>query len=232
MTDSELLGVEAFFHVASGNAFDLLAPMPKMKSYMNDIRSIPADQFTQRWAGFATLIRPFKFFKVEHQLPLFQIVQRCAENQNDYEFKPFLSTSSTNEVQAISQQYPQRWNIEEFFKNTQDYGWHKAGTLNLNIRYAQMTLALVAQAAVYQLKQKLGEPYSSWDAQHFAKNLLGGLEGDIRVKNDTILVTYYNAPNTKKLKSLLENTPLKLSQKNINPKIPWLFDFKLDFKFK
>jgi hypothetical protein len=41
-----------------------------------------------------------------------------------------------------------------------------AGTLNLNIRYGQMTMALVAQAAIHQMRQRLGEPFSQWDASH------------------------------------------------------------------
>ncbi len=46
-------------------------------------------------------------------------------------------------MQDLSLNYPQRWHIEEFFKNDQALGWHRAGTMNLNIRYGQMTMALV-----------------------------------------------------------------------------------------
>jgi hypothetical protein len=68
-------------------------------------------------------------------------------------------------------------------------GWQRAGTLNLHIRYGQMSLALVAQAALHQLRQRLGEPFCRWEATHFARHLFGGLEGDVRVKGDTILGT-------------------------------------------
>ena len=37
--------------------------------------------------------------------------------------------------------------MEEFFNAHQALGWDRAGTCNLNIRYGQMTMALVAQAA-------------------------------------------------------------------------------------
>ena len=73
----------------------------------------------------------------------------------------------------------------------QALGWQRAGTLNLNIRYGQMSLALVAQAVIHQLRQRLGPPYQSWDAAHLAQSVFGGLEGDVRVHEDTILVTYY-----------------------------------------
>jgi hypothetical protein len=34
-----------------------------------------------------------------------------------------------------------------------------------------MTLALVAQAVIHQFRQRLGDPYGSWDAEHLAKDL-------------------------------------------------------------
>jgi hypothetical protein len=42
--------------------------------------------------------------------------------------------------------------VEEFFNAHQKLGWKKAGTLNLNIRYGQMTMALIAQAAIHSFK--------------------------------------------------------------------------------
>jgi len=52
-------------------------------------------------------------------------------------------------------------------------GWHRAGTLNLNIRYAHLSMVLVAQAAIHQLRQRLGAPFVQWDATHLARNLFG-----------------------------------------------------------
>jgi hypothetical protein len=122
--------------------------------------------------------------------------------------------------------------VEEFFKFSQAMGWHRTGTLNLHIRYGQLTMALLAQAAVYQLRQRLGQPVADWDALHLARNLFEGLEGDVRVEQDTIVVTFYNAPNAELLRSHYENLPDKLRQQGIDPHIPWLYNFKLDFRFR
>ena len=104
--------------------------------------------------------------------------------------------------------------------------------MNLHIRYGQMTLALVAQAVIHQFRQRLGDPYGSWDAEHLAKDVFNGLDGDIRVSTDTILVTFYNAPNVEQLREHYEHLPEKLCKENIDPRIPWLYNFKLDFRFK
>ena len=133
---------------------------------------------------------------------------------------------------ALTRDFPDRWHIEEFFKFNQALGWDRSGSLNLNIRYGQMTLALVAQALLHQLRQRLGMPFAQWDAKHFAEELFGGLEGDVRVHDDTVLVTYYNAPNVEQLRKHYENLPAKLAAEGISPQIPWLYGFKLDFRFR
>lgn len=132
----------------------------------------------------------------------------------------------------MTRDYPQRWHVEEFFKFNQALGWHRAGTLNLNIRYGHLTMALIAQAAIRELRQRLGAPFAQWDAPHLARNLFQGLEGDIRAEKQTIVVTFYNPPNAPLLRAHYEHLPEKLAREGINPEIPWLYNFKLDFRFK
>jgi hypothetical protein len=88
------------------------------------------------------------------------------------------------------------------------------------------------QAVIPQLRSRLGKPYSSWDADHFASDLSSVLEGDVRVTKDTIIVTYCNAPNVDQLRCHYEHLPGKLEQQNICPKIPWLSGYKRDFHFR
>lgn len=132
----------------------------------------------------------------------------------------------------MTEDFPKRWHAEEFFKAHQALGWDRAGTPNLHIRYGHMTMALLAQASVAQLRQRLGEPAADWNAAHLAQSLFQGLEGDVQVRDKTILVTYYNAPNTQRLRELYEHLPAKLEQEQIEARIPWLYDFKLDFRFR
>jgi hypothetical protein len=52
------------------------------------------------------------------------------------------------------------------------------------------------------------------------------------VVNDTILVTYYNAPNQELLRAQYEDLPAKLRAEGVDPAIPWLYGFQLDFRFR
>jgi hypothetical protein len=93
-----------------------------------------------------------------------------------------------------------------------------------------MSMALIAQTTIHQLRQRLSEPYCKWDATHLAKDVFHGLEGDVRVTDDTILVTYYNAPET--LRAHYEDLPKKLAAEGVEPTIPWLYHYPLDFRFR
>lgn len=48
----------------------------------------------------------------------------------------------------------------------------------------------------------------------------------------TFIVTCYNAPKELFLQINYQGLPAKLILEGINPKIPWLYDYKLDFRFK
>ena len=106
-----------------------------------------------------------------------------------------------------------------------------AGLQTIQIVSAQFT-ALIAQALIHQLRQRLGAPCQQWDSPHFARDFFAGLEGDLRVEADTIIVTYYNAPGAAEWKRHFENLPKQLEQEKVDPRIPWLYNFKLDFRFR
>ncbi|MFZ5830152.1 MAG: transposase [Planctomycetota bacterium] len=231
LADLEHLSVELFDHVQLQTPFDLLTPMKNRKSRQKQWGAIPPEQFTRRWAGYATAKLPCQLTGSVAE-PIWQFVQRTGERPEEHHFQAFLSTSDRDEVEAMTREYPQRWHVEEFFNADQSLGWARAGTLNLNIRYGQMTMALIAQCVLERLRRRLGEPYDRWNASHLARSILAGLEGDVRVKDDTILVTYYNAPNAEQLRQHYENLPDRLTAEHIDPHIPWLYGFQLDFRFR
>lgn len=231
VADIEHFSAELMDHAAQRDDFGLLVPMSSTPAIRKQLASIPPEEFTPRWAGYATTKRPYSM-KRGRSGDLHQYVQRNGERPEDWRYKAFLSTTDREEVQLLTEEFPKRWHVEEFFNANQALGWKRGGTTNLNIRYAQMTLALIAQAAIHQLRTRLGGPVKSWDADHMAKHLFQGLDGDVRVKDDTIVVTYYNAPNADNLRSHYQGFPDKLTKQRIRPEIPWLYDFKLDFRFR
>ena len=232
LADKEHCTVEMFNQAAQRSSFDLLIPQPSSQSLLRQLKGIPKEAFQSPWVGLAVATHPFHFSHGQGDYPLYQIVQRCGENHADYSFRSFLSTRHDNALHSLIEDYPKRWHLEEFFNANQALGWKRAGTLNLNIRYGHMTMALIAEAAIHQLRQRLNLPVAQWDAAHLAKDFFRGLEGDIRVADDTIIVTYYNAPQAQHLRPHYENLPEKLAKEKVQPPVPWLYNFKLDFRFR
>jgi hypothetical protein len=229
VADSEHFSGELISDIHQRSGLELLVPLPNRKTYRKAFEALPEDQFARRWAGFATAKLPIEL-KNRHPGEYYQFVERYGECSADYRYKGFLCTSDREEVDALTQDFPKRWHVEEFFNANQALGWNRAGTMNLNIRYGQMTMALIAQAAIHRLRQRLPEPYRDWDAAHLAKDIFHGLEGDVRVTNDTVVVTYYNAPD--EIRPHYEQLPEKLTNEGVEPTVPWLYNYQLDFRFR
>ena len=230
VADSEHFAGELLADVQRRPGFDLLVPLPSQPAFRRQYQAIPSEQFAPRWAGFATAKRPAEF-KYGPGGTYWQFVERYGERAEDWRFQGFGCTRDREEVAALTEDYPKRWHVEEFFNANQALGWQRAGTMNLNIRYGQMTMALIAQTVIHQLRTRLGEPFRTWDADHLASDLFFALEGDVRVTQDTIVVTYYNAPNAEQLRASYQDLPVKLAAENVSPIVPWLYGYKLDFRF-
>jgi hypothetical protein len=229
VADSEHFSGEMIDEIHQRTDLDILVPIPNQPTHLKSYQAIPHEKFIRRWAGYATAKIPYQ---MKHGRPYFQFIQRNGELAEDWIYKGFLSTTDCDEVEKLTVDFPKRWHVEEFFNAHQSLGWKRGGTMNLNIRYGQMTMALLAQAAIQQLRIRLGPPFCNWNANHFAKELFFRIDGDVRVNSDTIIVTYYNAPNAERLQEHYQDLPEKLSNDSINPEVPWLYNYKLDFRFR
>lgn len=225
--DTEHFTVDILNYLVQHPKFTFLIPAPRRNKIM---KQIPNMSFTPLWAGYATAESTYQLTNMDKPLRL--IVQRTGEREDDYEYKPFVTSSTITADELMTLIFPERWNIEEFFNTESSLGWNRASTFNLNIRFGKLSLGLIAQAAIYQLRKKLPDNMNRWTVESIAQKLFTGIDGDIRVKNDKIIVTLYNVPDDKFFKEHYENLPTKLESEGINPKIPWLYNFKVDFRFK
>ena len=225
LADTEHYTVELLSTILEHPSFDIIVPAPNAKH----VRQLyPAMEFKQHWPGYALASAPFQFKGHEQTFQL--IVQRTGLTK--FSYKPFVSTSSQEAFLQVSQHYPKRWAIEDFFNFEGHMGWNRAATMNLNVRLAKQTAALLAQAACFELKQLLPQPFSQWTAQHLAKSVFLDFDGSLKVKDDTIVITFYGMPEKLGLHQHYTRLPQRLARSGIDPRVPWLCNFKVDFVFK
>ena len=227
LADTEHFTTSLIDYFYNESQFDILVPTYFNKKIEKIVKEL---DYQCQWAGYAVAETVYQLDDSPYTVRL--IAQRCGENQINYMYKTFVTTGNGSIIELITEQYPERWSIEKFYNFEAAMGWNKISTLNLHIAYGKLSLSLIAQAALYQLREKLPKPYTNWTAEHIAHSLFHGIDGDVKVRNDTIIVTLYNLPDFLNLKKYYENLPEKLEAESVNPKIPWLYDLKLDFKFK
>ncbi len=227
LADKEHFTEHLLYKINSEHQFEFLVPMISSDRIKKIEKSLT---YNAKWAGFAIAETLFNFDKHHEKYRL--IVQRQGETERSFSYKSFLTISNKSAVMLLSEMYQKRWSIEEFFNFEGSMGFDRASTFNLNIRYGKMSLALLAQAASYQFRRNLPKPYNRWNADHLADAIFSSLDGDIRVKKDTIIVTCYNTPKELNLENAYQDLPTKLLSTGINPQIPWMYNLKLDFRFK
>lgn len=228
LADKEHYSDVFFSTVKHHDKFDIISPAPNNHKIISLLKEM---DYERKWAGYSVAKQDY-FFERNKKDKFYLLGQRSGEIPEDYQYNGFISTVDENYLKMLSQDYDNRWSIEEFFNFEADMGWNRASTMNLNVRYGKMSLALIAQAACYQLRKNLPNPYKQWTANTLADTIFRGIDGDIRTVDDTILVTFYNASDNFNLKKSYANLPNKLIAEGVNPKIPWLYNFKLDFRFK
>ena len=165
---------------------------------------------------------------MKHGGSYLQLIERTGERAEDWHYQGFLSTTDRDEVDALTLDFPQRWHVEEFFNAHQSLGWNRAGTMNLNIRYGQMTIALIAQAAMHGFR--LGEPFrlGRRPFREVSSFVRRRRPGQRRYDLRDLLQRAQRRPTA----AHYEGLPEKLERAGINPEVPWLYNYKLDFRFR
>jgi hypothetical protein len=224
IADKEHFTNDLFESVSYNFNFDLLTPALNSQRIKKILTTL---EYKTLRAGFAIAETDFYFDSQNTKYRL--IAERFGEK--DYRYGGFLTTSSVDAQTLLCENYDKRWSVEEFFRFENDMGLSRASTMNLNIRYANLSMAMLAQAATYELRKNMTCEYRKWNARHLANEVLAWNDGDIKVRDDTIIVTFYGKSDYIK-KDEYVNLPAKLTQSGIDPHIPWLYNYKLDFRFK
>ncbi|KKK88510.1 hypothetical protein LCGC14_2742450, partial [marine sediment metagenome] len=121
LADNEHYSSELLDWVSAESPFEMLVPAKKKEVIEKVAEALPPGAFTRRWAGYATTKTAYHL-KNSTCGTFYLFIQRNGESEGEYSFDAFLCTDDRNEVEEMALNFPERWHIEEFFKNYQALG--------------------------------------------------------------------------------------------------------------
>ena len=80
-------------------------------------------------------------------------------------------------------------------------------------------------------RHDLGPEYSYKTPELIHRELVDGVQGRVQLRGEVITVNIYGFKHDRAAASIFTNLNAKLESTNVDPRVPWLGNRKLEFKF-
>ncbi len=117
------------------------------------------------------------------------------------------------------------------YKENDFLGINHLPSLNLNAIQTMLSLRLLAFNVLDNFRHDLDPEYSHKTLDLIYREFVDGVQGRVQLTGDTIIVNVYAFKHEHAVASILTNLEAKLKKANIDPRIPWLGNRRLEFKF-
>ena len=202
----------------------VLTPVKRSPKRMEEFQAIPLDQYDPTvWGQIATLYTTMKDF----QGPLTLLLKK---NPNGTYFALITPEPEMTPATAMPI-YTKRWRIENFFSENHFGGIDRLPSLNLNAIQAMLSLRLLAFQAVDNFRHDLGPAYNTMTPELIHRHFIDGVQGRIQLRNDVIELSVYGFEHQAAVASLFTHLDHQLESTGVDPRIPWLGNRRLRFKF-
>jgi hypothetical protein len=96
---------------------------------------------------------------------------------------------------------------------------------------AMLSLRILAFNALDNFRNDLGSEHSHKTPETIFREFINGVQGRVELRGDKIIVNVYGFQQDKTVAAIMNNLESKLEKSNVDPRIPWLGNRKLEFKF-
>jgi len=127
--------------------------------------------------------------------------------------------------------YSNRWGIEFWFDECDFLGFDDLPNIELNEVTMYLAMKLIAYNLISAFRANLGGEYVPMNAETIYEKFFKE-QALIKLRDDEIKVTIYGHKYREVLEPLYYHLNSKLKEKGIDPKVPWLNNHTLKFKFK
>ena len=128
--------------------------------------------------------------------------------------------------------YSRRWRIENWFNENSFLGLNCLPSLELHAIQAALTLRLVAHHLMDNFRMNLASKFAKMTPELIHRHFIRGVQGKVQLKKEQIHIDIYGFRHQAMVKNIFTNLENKLLAKGIDPRVPWLNNYKLHFEFK
>jgi len=202
----------------------VLTPVKGSKKRTAEFNAVPLENYDKTiWGNIATLHTTMTNFDG----PLRLLLKKRRDGKYFALITPELDMATDTAMPA----YTKRWRIENFFAENGFLGIDRLPSLNLNAIQASLSLRLLAFQALDNFRNDLGAAYRTKTPRLIHREFIDGVQGRVQLHRDIIEVSVYGFEHQRAAAKTLSDHEAKLQAKGIDPRIPWLGNRRLRFKF-
>ena len=208
----------------SKHGVKVLTPVKGSKKRMAEFNAVPLENYDKTvWGNIACLHTTMTNFDG----PLRLLLKKRRNGKYFALITPQLDMPTDTAMPA----YTKRWRIENFFAENAFLGIDRLPSLNLNAIQVSLSLRLLAFQALDNFRKDLGAAHRNKTPRLIHREFVDGVQGRAQLRRDTIEVSIYGFEHQRAAAKTLTDHDAKLEAKGVDPRIPWLGNRRLRFKF-
>jgi hypothetical protein len=202
----------------------VLVPAKRSPKRLEEFAAVPLEQYDQTVLGnIATLYTTMKDFNG----PLRMFLKK----QPDDKYFALITPAVEMTADLALPTYTKRWRIESFFDENHFLGVDQLPSLNLNAIQTMLSLRLLAFQVLDNFRHDLGPEHCHKTPELIHRDFVDGVQGRVQLHDDVIIVSVYGFEHQSAVAAIFSNLDAKLIAANVDPRIPWLGNCRLQFKF-
>jgi hypothetical protein len=203
---------------------EVLTPIKSSPKRQAEFEAVPLEQYDQTvWGQVATLYTTMIHFDG----PLRMLLKKRRNGQ----YFALITPACDMSAETAMPTYTKRWRIENFFAENTFLGMNHLPSLNLNAIQTMLSLRLLAFHVVDNFRYDLGPAYQKKSPELIHREFIDGVQGRVQLRGNLIEISIYGFEHEAAAAAILVNLDAKLEKAGVDPRIPWLGNRRLRFKF-